>query len=52
MINDINKLLERKSLELHVEEVRKGGNKIKKIMNINYQTLILKKVRYLKNLEM
>ena len=29
MINDLNKLLELKSLELHVEEVRKRGNKIK-----------------------
>ena len=28
-INDINKLLELISLELHVEEVRKSGNKIK-----------------------
>ena len=30
MINDLNKLLELKSLELHVDEVRKRGNKIKK----------------------
>ena len=29
MINDLNKLLELKSLELHVEEVRKRGNKVK-----------------------
>ena len=29
MINDLNKLIELKSLELHVEEVRKRGNKIK-----------------------
>ena len=29
MINDLNKLLELKSLELHVEEARKRGNKIK-----------------------
>ena len=28
-IDDVNKLLELKSLELHVEEVRKRGNKIK-----------------------
>ena len=28
-INDLNKLIELKSLELHVEEVRKRGNKIK-----------------------
>ena len=29
VINDLNKLYELKSLELHVEEVRKRGNKIK-----------------------
>ena len=29
MINDLNKLLELKSLELHKEEVRKRGHKIK-----------------------
>ena len=29
MINDLNKLIELSSLELHVEEVRKRGNKIK-----------------------
>ena len=29
MINDLNKLLELRSLELHVEEVRKRGDKIK-----------------------
>ena len=29
IINDLNKLLELKSLELHVEEVKKSGNKIK-----------------------
>ena len=29
IINDLNNLLEIKSLELHVEEVRKKGNKIK-----------------------
>ena len=28
-INDLNKLLERESLDLHVEEVKKRGNKIK-----------------------
>ena len=28
-IDDLNKLLELKSLELHVEEVKKRGNKIK-----------------------
>ena len=29
MVNDLNKLLELKSLELHVEEVKKRGNKLK-----------------------
>ena len=29
MINDLNKLIELTSLELHVEEFRKRGNKIK-----------------------
>ena len=29
MINDLNKLLELKSLELHVKEVRKRGNNLK-----------------------
>ena len=54
-IDELKKLLELKSLELHVEEVKKRGNKIKQnkiekgIMNINYQTLIIKKMRYLKN---
>ena len=36
MINDLNKLLELKSLELHVEEVRKRGN-IKKIGDNEYK---------------
>ena len=35
-INDLNKLLELKSLELHVEEVKKRGNKIK-IGDVEYQ---------------
>ena len=44
MINDINKIIELKSFALHVEEVRKRGDRIKReIMNISYQTLILKK---------
>ena len=30
IFDDLNKLLELKSLELHVEEIRKRGNKIKK----------------------
>ena len=50
MINDLNKLIELKSLELLVEEVRKRGNKIKtgdseyKLSNFDTQ-----KTRYLKN---
>ena len=36
IIDDLNKLLELKSLELHVDEVRKRGNKIK-IGDIEYQ---------------
>ena len=48
--NDLNKLLEFKSLELHVKEVRNRGSKIKiGVRNINYQFLKLKKMRYLKN---
>ena len=35
-INDLNKLLELKSLELHVEEVKKRGSKIK-IGDVEYQ---------------
>ena len=35
-INDLNKLLELKSLELHIEEVKKRGNKIK-IANKEYK---------------
>ena len=44
-IDKQNKLSELRSLELHVkeEEVRKRGNKKKETMNINNQTLILKK---------
>ena len=49
-IDELNKLLEIKSLELHVSEVRKRGNKIKiGDIEINYQTLILKNTKYLKN---
>ena len=50
-IDDLNKLLELKSLELHVEEVRKRGNKTKlgdnehKLSDFDTQ----KKTRYLKN---
>ena len=51
IIDDLNKLLELRSLELHVEEVRKRGNKIKigdneyKLSDFDTQ----KKMRYLKN---
>ena len=51
LINDLNKLLELKSLELHVKEVRKRGNKIK-IGDIDYKLSDFdtqKKTRYLKN---
>ena len=50
-IDNLNKLLELRSLELHVEEVRKRGNKIKvgdneyKLSDFDNQ----KKMRYLKN---
>ena len=50
VINDLNKLEELRSLELHVEEVRKRGNKIKigekeyKLSDFDTQ-----KMRYLKN---
>ena len=50
IIDDLNKLLELKSLELHVDEVRKRGNKIK-IGDIEYQLsdFDIQKMRYLKN---
>ena len=50
IIDDLNKLLELSSLELHVKEVRKRGNKIKigdreyKLSDFDTQ-----KMRYLKN---
>ena len=50
-IDNLNKFLELKSLELHVEEVRKRGNKIKigdneyRLSDFDTQ----KKTRYLKN---
>ena len=50
-IDELNKLLELKSLELHVKEVRKRGNKTKigdneyKLSDFDNQ----KKMRYLKN---
>ena len=50
-IDDLNKLLELRSLELHVKEVRKRGSKIK-IGDIEYKLSDFdtqKKMRYLKN---
>ena len=49
-INDLKKLLELKSLELHVEEVKRRGNKIK-IGDNEYKLSELdnQKMRYLKN---
>ena len=50
-IDNLNELLELKSLELHEEEVRKRGNKIK-IEDIEYNLSDFdtqKKTRYLKN---
>ena len=51
MVNDLNKLLEITSLELHVEEVRKRGDKIKigdnEYMLSDFDSK--KKTRYLKN---
>ena len=50
-INNLNKLLELRSLELHVEEVRKRGNKIK-LGDVEYKLTDFdnqKKTRYLKN---
>ena len=50
VINDLNELYELKSLELHVEAVRKTGN-IKKIADKEYKLSDLdnQKMRYLKN---
>ena len=49
-IDELKKLLELKSLELHVEEVRKRGNK-RKIRDHEYNSSDLdnQKMRYLKN---
>ena len=48
-INDLNKLLELKSLELHVEEVKKRGNKIriadKEYKLSDFDTLIIKNMK-------
>ena len=59
MINDLNKLLELKSFELHVEEVRKRGNKMK-IGDNEYQLSdfdtqkgeILEELRIVKNTDL
>ena len=49
VINDLHKLLELKSLELHVEEVRKRGNKIKTGDNeYKKSDFDTQKMRYLK----
>ena len=49
-INDINKLLELKSLELHVKENRKRGKKIKSGDNeYKLSDFDTQKMRYLKN---
>ena len=53
-IDDLNKLLQLKSLELHVDEVGERGSKIK-IGDVEYQLSDFdtqKKMRYLKNLKM
>ena len=48
-IDELNKVLELTSLELHAKEVRKRGNQIKKGDNeYKLSNLILKKTRYLK----
>ena len=50
VINDLNKLYELKSLELHVEEVRKKCNKIKiKDKEYKLSDFDTQKKRYLKN---
>ena len=49
-IDELNNLLKLRYLELHVKEVRKRGKKIKMVTNIlNYQTLMLEKMKHLKN---
>ena len=50
-IDELNKLLELKSFELHVAEVRKRGNKIKRGNNEDklFQISILRNMRFLKN---
>ena len=49
-INELNKLLELRPLELHVNEVRKKGNIIKiGDKNINYKKLIIKNMKNFRN---
>ena len=49
-IDNLIKLLELKFLELHVEEVKKRGNKKQlETKNINYRILIIKNMKYFKN---
>ena len=49
-IDDLNKLLELKSLELHLEEVKKRGNKLKLGDNeYKFSDFDTQKMRYLKN---
>ena len=44
-VDELNKLLELSSPELHVKEHRKRGNQLKlDTLNINYETFILKKI--------
>ena len=51
-IDELNKLIELRSLELHVKEVRKTGNQKKQAtLNINYQFLILKKNEIIEELK-
>ena len=52
-IDDLNNILELASLELHVKEVRKRGNKMK-IGGNEYKLsdFVTQKKRYLKNSEM
>ena len=48
-IDELNKLLALKSLDLHVGEVRKRGYKVRMGDNQSCQTLILGKMGYSKN---
>ena len=51
-IDELNKLLELRSLELHVKEVRKRGSEKKwETLSLNYQTLITQKNEILEKLK-